>query len=246
VKGLYVKKLHRMLGITSLTCPSAFDTDGDGVVDTEYIFYRNDTVGGGAMDAPVFSTTTTVYRYYLGTMAPNGSYVWSGSLPSGQQGSVLYIAFAAVDASGNADGTADDFWVFWDDLSFSYYACDPLPSGWSSSGDERDIQGPRPGRGLLRGELHGQYPYGFYFLDGSLNPVFGVGVVSVGDLQGGLRGLSYTFTVSNVCTGWISDPCRGYTRRSSATARAASWRGTRAARPVASATSASRTCSRSP
>lgn len=39
-----------------------------------------------------------------------------------------------MDASGNADGTADDFWVFWDDLSFSYYACDPLPPGWSASG----------------------------------------------------------------------------------------------------------------
>jgi len=39
-----------------------------------------------------------------------------------------------VDASGNAGGTGDDFWVFWDDLPFSYFACDPLPSGWSASG----------------------------------------------------------------------------------------------------------------
>ena len=38
---------------------------------------------------------------------------------------------AAVDAGGNAGGAAGDFW---DDLSFSYYVCDPLPSGWSASG----------------------------------------------------------------------------------------------------------------
>ena len=37
----------------------------------------------------------------------------------------------AVDASGNAGGAAGDFW---DNLLFSYYACDPLPSGWSASG----------------------------------------------------------------------------------------------------------------
>jgi len=40
-----------------------------------------------------------------------------------------------VDAGGNAGGTADDFWVFWDDLPFSYFACGPLPSGWSASGN---------------------------------------------------------------------------------------------------------------
>jgi len=196
VKGLYVKSASDVRNNVAYVSVGV-DSDGDGRVDAEYIFYRNDTMGGPGWIAPVFSTTTTVYRYYLGTMAPNGSYVWSGSLPSGQQGSILYIAFAAVDASGNADGTADDFWVFWDDLSFSYYACDPLPSGWSSSGDVI-YRGLVPGGISYAANFTGAYPYGFYFLDGSLNPVFGVGVVSAGTYRVICGTGSYTFTVSNV------------------------------------------------
>jgi hypothetical protein len=196
VKGLYVKSASDVRNNVAYVSVGV-DSDGDGNVDTEYIFYRNDTVGGSGWIAPVFSTTTTVYRYYLGAMAPNGSYVWSGSLPSGQQGSALYIAFAAVDASGNADGTADDFWVFWDDLSFSYYACDPLPSGWSSSGDVI-YRGLVPGGISYAANFTGAYPYGFYFLDGSLNPVFGVNITSTGTYRVVCGTGSYTFTVSNV------------------------------------------------
>jgi hypothetical protein len=196
VKGLYLRNATDVRNNVAYVSVGV-DSNGDGYVDTEYIFYRNDTVDGPGWIAPVFPTTTTVYRYYLGTMAPNGSYVWSGSLPSGQQGSVLYIAFAAVDASGNADGTADDFWVFWDDLSFSYYACDPLPSGWSASGDTV-YRGLVPGGISYAANFTGAYPYGFYFLDGSLNPVFGVGVVSAGTYRVVCGASSYTFTVSNV------------------------------------------------
>jgi hypothetical protein len=196
VKGLYLRNATDARNNVAYVSVGV-DSDGDGRVDTEYIFYRDDTVGGSGWIASVFSTTTTVYRYYLGTMAPNGSYVWSGSLPSGQQGSILYIAFAAVDASGSADGTADDFWVFWDDLSFSYYACDPLPSGWSSSGDVV-YRGLVPGGISYAASFTGAYPYGFYFLDGSLNPVFGVNITSTDTYRVVCGASSQTFTVSSV------------------------------------------------
>jgi len=74
-------------------------------------------------------------------------------------------AFAAVDASGYATGLADDFWVYWDDLAFSYYACDPLPKGWIASGDAFF-------RGLVSGGIAyvanytGGYRYSFYLFNG--------------------------------------------------------------------------------
>ena len=196
LKGLYVKNATDARNNVAYVSVGV-DTDGDGYVDTEFIFYRNDTAGGGGRIVPVFSTTTTVHTYRLGAMVPGGSYVWNGSLPSGQQGNVLYIALAAVDASGNAGGTADDFWVFWDDLSFSYYVCDPLPSGWSESGDVIY-------RGLVQGGISyaanftGTIPYGFYFFDGSLTPVFGVEVESASSFKVVCGASSYTFTVSGV------------------------------------------------
>jgi hypothetical protein len=196
VKGLYLKNATDARNNVAYVSVGV-DSDGDGRVDTEYIFYRDDTVDGPGWIAPVFPTTTTVYEYYLGAMAPGGSYVWSGSLPSGQQGSILYIAFAAVDASGSADGTLDDFWVFWDDLSFSYYACDPLPSGWSASGDTV-YRGLVPGGISYAANFTGAYPYGFYFLDGSLNPVFGVNITSTGTYRVVCGASSQTFTVSGV------------------------------------------------
>jgi hypothetical protein len=45
----------------------------------------------------------------------------------------LAVAFVAVDATGYRDGTADDFWVYWDDLTIQYSACPP-PTGWSAAG----------------------------------------------------------------------------------------------------------------
>ncbi len=44
------------------------------------------------------------------------------------------MAFVAVDASGYASGTGDDFWVYWDDLTIEYSACLP-PAGWSTAGE---------------------------------------------------------------------------------------------------------------
>jgi hypothetical protein len=64
-------------------------------------------------------------------MTSDGNYQWSYTLYD--QGAVVAVAFTAVDASGYASGTADDFWVYWDDLTIQYSACPP-PAGWSVAG----------------------------------------------------------------------------------------------------------------
>ena len=196
VAGLYIKNATDARNNVAYVSVGV-DSDGDGYVDTEYIFYRNDTAEGPGWIAPVFPTTTTVHRYYLGDMSPGGSYTWSGSLPRGQQGSVLYVALAAVDASGDAPGTADDFWVFWDDLALSYYVCDPLPPGWG-------VSGGRVYRDLIQGGISyaasftGSYPYGFYFFDADLNPVFGVRVESASSYRVVCGGSSHALTATGV------------------------------------------------
>jgi hypothetical protein len=130
------------------------DTNGDGQVDKEYIIYRYDVPSSsypGAIvsaffrDAngnPVYvctvssagTCTTTDPRFVVvnaGSMASGGNYQWSYTLY--EQGAVLAVALVAVDATGYRDGTADDFWVYWDDLTLQYSACPP-PTGWSTAG----------------------------------------------------------------------------------------------------------------
>jgi hypothetical protein len=127
------------------------DTNGDGQVDKEYIIYRYDTAqypgaivsaffrsGGNPVYVCTVSTagacTTTDPRFVVvnaGSMATGNNYQWSYTLYD--QGAVVAVAFAAVDASGYASGTADDFWVYWDDLTIEYSACPP-PAGWSVAG----------------------------------------------------------------------------------------------------------------
>jgi hypothetical protein len=127
------------------------DTDGDGQVDKEYIIYRYDTAssngaivsaffrsGGNPVYVCTVSTagacTTADPRFVVvnaGSMVSGGNYQWSYNLY--EQGAVVAVAFTAVDASGYASGTADDFWVYWDDLTIQYSACLP-PAGWSAAG----------------------------------------------------------------------------------------------------------------
>ncbi len=129
------------------------DTDGDGQVDKEYIIYRYDVsksypgaiVSAFFRDAkgkPVYvctvdsagRCTTRDPRFVVvnaGSMASGGNYQWSYTLY--EQGAVVAVAFAAVDASDYASGRKDDFWVFWDDLTIEYSACPP-PDGWSVDG----------------------------------------------------------------------------------------------------------------
>jgi hypothetical protein len=127
------------------------DTNGDGQVDKEYIIYRYDTASsnGAIVSAffrsggnPVYVCTvstagacsSTDPRFVVvntGSMASGGNYQWSYTLYD--QGAVVAVAFAAVDASGYTSGTANDFWVYWDDLTIQYSACPP-PTGWSVAG----------------------------------------------------------------------------------------------------------------
>jgi hypothetical protein len=130
------------------------DINGDGQVDKEYIIYRYD-VGfplypGAIVSAffrdsggnPVYVCTVGVMgdcttadpRFVVvnvGSMASGGNYQWNYTLYD--QGAVVAVAFAAVDASGYDYDTADDFWVYWDDLTIQYSACPP-PAGWSVDG----------------------------------------------------------------------------------------------------------------
>ncbi len=130
------------------------DTDGDGLIDKEYIIYRHDVADApGAIVSAFFrdGAGTPIYvctverntgtcratdpRFVVvnaGSMASGGNHQWSYTLY--EQGAVVAVAFAAVDASGYASGTADDFWVYWDDLTIQYSACPP-PAGWSAAGN---------------------------------------------------------------------------------------------------------------
>jgi hypothetical protein len=128
------------------------DTNGDGQVDKEYIIYRYDTVssngaivsaffrsGGNPVYVCTVSTagacTTTDPRFVVvnaGSMASGNNFQWSYTLYD--QGAIVAVAFAAVDASYyDASGTGGDVWVFWDDLTIQYSACPP-PAGWSVGG----------------------------------------------------------------------------------------------------------------
>jgi len=129
------------------------DTNGDGQVEKEYIIYRYDvssSYSGAIVSAffrdangnPVYvctvdssgTCTTTDPRFVVinaGSMTSGNNYQWSYTLY--EQGAVVAVAFTAVDAYNYASGTADDFWVFWDDLTIEYSACPP-PTGWSAAG----------------------------------------------------------------------------------------------------------------
>jgi len=128
------------------------DTNGDGQVDKEYIIYRYDvsSYSGAIVSAffrdangnPVYvctvdsagTCTATDPRFVVfnaGSMTSGNNYQWSYTLY--EQGAVVAVAFTAVDASYYDAGTANDFWVYWDDLTIQYSACPP-PAGWSTAG----------------------------------------------------------------------------------------------------------------
>ncbi len=120
------------------------DTDGNGVVDREYIYYRNDGtpfvlvssfINPGQVICLTTSTCQNTMQYFfkhVGTAASGNDYQWSISLGE-TPGAIIGVAFGAVDASGSASGLANDFWVFWDDLAVQYSAC-PRPAGWHAGG----------------------------------------------------------------------------------------------------------------
>jgi hypothetical protein len=129
------------------------DTNGDGLIDNEYIIYRHDVADAPGAIVSAFFRDGAGTPIYVCTVEPNTGtcratdprfvVVSAGSMVSGgnfqwsytpyEQGAVLAVAFAAVDATGYRDGTGDDFWVYWDDLTIQYSACPP-PTGWSVDG----------------------------------------------------------------------------------------------------------------
>ncbi|MEZ0345890.1 MAG: hypothetical protein ABWK01_05005, partial [Infirmifilum sp.] len=163
------------------------DSDGDGLVDTEYIFYRYDTLQGPGVVVSVLASPGTVvctvdsagsctpssasFRVYsLGGMSSGYTYWWNGSLPASQPGVVRAVAFAVTDASYWSPGTASDVWVWWDDFSATYIGCTPLPPEWGVSGDTYYRQ-LVPGAVVYAGSFAGDG--GFYLFDSGLNPILG-------------------------------------------------------------------------
>ncbi|WP_258871758.1 hypothetical protein [Pyrobaculum aerophilum] len=141
VRGLYQRDSNDASNNAAFVSVGV-DTNGDGAVDMEYIYYRTDGttyaivssfINPGQLICAGACADTTQFKFIaLGSMASENSYAWSISLGE-TPGAVLGVAFGVVDASGYADGASDDFWVFWDDLTITYSACG-LPSGWSASG----------------------------------------------------------------------------------------------------------------
>ncbi|MEM1849447.1 MAG: hypothetical protein QW518_09540 [Thermofilaceae archaeon] len=187
VQGLYLRNATDTRNNVAYVSVGV-DSNGDGFADVEYIFYRYDTAGAAGVivsvhvspgavictvesDGSCTPASPSFKVYNLGSMTSGEAYTWSGSLPPDQQGVVLSVAFAATDASYNAPCTSDDFWVWWDDFSATYYACTLLPEGWRVSGDTY-YRSLVPGATVYVGNLSGDG--GFYFFDGGLNPVFGV------------------------------------------------------------------------
>ncbi|MEM0460336.1 MAG: hypothetical protein QXZ31_10755 [Thermofilaceae archaeon] len=113
------------------------DSDWDGLVDTEYIFYRYDTPGGSGRIVSLFVSplgdvcsvdssgscrpdNPRIRVYNLGSMSPGQAYTWNCVILS-SAGRVVGVALAVVDASGSdPEGDQGDFWVDWDDLRMSW------------------------------------------------------------------------------------------------------------------------------
>ena len=124
------------------------DTNGDGAVDKEAVYYTPDTAGDTGVIASLYFTNSTGDPLVVCTVDKAGNCAVTNStifaaykitnfntttITPQLPGAVLYIGLAAVDATGYSDGAVDDFWVYWDDLTVTYSAC-PLPAGWSASG----------------------------------------------------------------------------------------------------------------
>ncbi|MEZ0346874.1 MAG: hypothetical protein ABWK01_10000, partial [Infirmifilum sp.] len=189
VKGLYNvyttgTEANNELGYVSV----GVDRNNDGTIDVEYIFYRYNTsvTYSGVIVSTLVSPGTVVCTvggngactpsdprfivYRLGGMDRGSSYTWSGSLPPNESGTVRRIALAITDGSYYASGVTGDVFIWWDDLSFTYIDCTPLPPEWSVSGDTYYRQ-LVPGAVVYAGSFAGDG--GFYLFDSGLNPILG-------------------------------------------------------------------------
>ncbi|MEM3834464.1 hypothetical protein [Pyrobaculum sp.] len=125
------------------------DTNGDGAVDKEVVYYTPDTAVGPGVVVSLYFTNSTGDPLVVCTVDTAGNCAVTNStifaaykinnfntttITFQLPGAVLYIGLAAVDATGYSDGAVDDFWVFWDDLTVTYSACG-LPAGWGLQGN---------------------------------------------------------------------------------------------------------------
>jgi|GEM_PF-1185631 len=113
------------------------DSDWDGLVDAEYIFYRYDTSGGpgkiisifASPDAEVCSVGSDgtcnpvdarIKAFNLGSMISGYTYSWNCVIPS-TRGRVIGVALVVVDAdTSDPSGARGDFWLDWDDLQLNW------------------------------------------------------------------------------------------------------------------------------
>jgi len=113
------------------------DSDWDGLVDVEYIFYRYDTsIGSGKIisifvspNAEVCSVSSDgscnpvdarIKAYNLGSMTSGYTYSWNCVIPS-TRGRVIGVALVVVDAdTSDPSGASGDFWLDWDDLQLRW------------------------------------------------------------------------------------------------------------------------------
>ncbi|MEM4640330.1 MAG: hypothetical protein QXT93_10680 [Thermofilum sp.] len=113
------------------------DSDWDGLMDVEYIFYRYDTSDGpgkiisifASPDAEVCSVGSDgscnpvdarIKAYNLGSMISGYTYSWNCVIPS-TRGRVIGVALVVVDAdTSDPSGARGDFWLDWDDLQLNW------------------------------------------------------------------------------------------------------------------------------
>ncbi|MEM2791128.1 MAG: hypothetical protein QW075_04695 [Thermofilaceae archaeon] len=113
------------------------DSDWDGLVDVEYIFYRYDTSGGPGKIISIFASPNAevcsvgsdgscnpvdarIKAYNLGSMISGYTYSWNCVIPS-TRGRVIGVALVVVDAdTSDPSGARGDFWLDWDDLQLNW------------------------------------------------------------------------------------------------------------------------------
>jgi len=189
VKGLFAKSGSTEENNDVAYVAVGVDTNGDGLADVEYIFYRylvSSSYSGAIVsvlaspgtvvctvgsDGSCASSDPALFKVFnLGTLSNNTAYSWSGSVPANQTGNIVSVAFAATDGSYYGDLFDGDVWVWWDDFTVTYRVCTPLPGEWGVS-DGTFYRLLVPGAAVYAGSFTGDG--GFYLLDSSLQPLLG-------------------------------------------------------------------------
>jgi hypothetical protein len=121
------------------------DTNGDGAIDTEVIYYWYETQDGNGRIYSIFvnptqnpsptffpgtyvsidsngnptATPPSWMRLNKQTAITSGQTVTANLQLTGITGHIIAVAFVVVNPSGGASGTANDFWAYWDNFAIS-------------------------------------------------------------------------------------------------------------------------------